>query len=117
MNLTKAYWCLGSNINPQQHIGFAVSRFQQDFSGVVASKLYRCPAVGFAGEDFLNMVLATETDRNLAELLEYGAQLEQLAGRVRVKRGRFDSRTLDVDLLMFGSLQGVHEGREWPSHD
>ena len=40
-----------------------------------------------------------------------------MEGRVRVQRGHFDSRTLDVDILMYGSLRGVHDGVHWPSDD
>jgi 2-amino-4-hydroxy-6-hydroxymethyldihydropteridine diphosphokinase len=54
---------------------------------------------------------------SLADLLDYTDELEKEAGRVRVYRGRYDSRTLDIDVVMFGDLQGMHNGREWPSDD
>ena len=111
------YCCLGSNICPQDNISFAVRRVQQDFDEVVTSNLYRSKAVGFEGDDFLNLVLSVQTDMTLAEVLKYADNLEQEAGRVRVRRGRFDSRTLDVDVLMYGDLSGQHAGRSWPSTD
>ncbi|MEM7357650.1 MAG: 2-amino-4-hydroxy-6-hydroxymethyldihydropteridine diphosphokinase [Pseudomonadota bacterium] len=111
------YCCLGSNICPQDNISFAVRRVQRDFDQVVTSNLYRSKAVGFEGDDFLNLVLSIQTDLSLTEILQYADRLEQEAGRVRVRRGRFDSRTLDVDVLMYGDLSGQHAGRDWPSAD
>lgn len=117
MTTTTAYLCLGSNINPEENIRFAVKQLKQNFDPVVVSNVYRSPAVGFDGDDFLNLAVALKTDYSLSELLFYTDSLEQEAGRVRVQRGNFDSRTLDVDVVMFGDLLGQHKGREWPSHD
>jgi len=114
---TKVYFCLGSNIRPRENISFAVRRVEQTFLDVETSNLYLSKAVGFEGDDFLNIVLAVKTDMSLAEILQYADSLEQEAGRVRVRRGRFDSRTLDVDVLMYGDLAGEYEGRIWPSED
>lgn len=114
---TKVYFCLGSNISPHKNISFALRRVRQKFSDVESSSLYSSKAVGFEGDDFLNIVLSITTGLSLAEVLTYADSLEQEAGRVRVRRGRFDSRTLDVDVLMYGDLAGEHEGRIWPNQD
>jgi 2-amino-4-hydroxy-6-hydroxymethyldihydropteridine diphosphokinase len=114
---SKVYFSLGSNIDPQKHIANAVNCFRQDFSDVQLSNLYRCPAVGFQGDAFLNLVLAFQTDKGVAELLSYANKLEQKAGRTRVARGRFDARTLDVDLLLYGDFVGEQAGYGWPSDD
>lgn len=114
---TTAYLCLGSNIEPEENIRFAVRRLQKDFGQIKTSNLYLSEAVGFKGDDFLNLAVAVETDKTLSQLLGYTDELERQAGRVRVYRGRYDSRTLDIDVVMFGDLQGVHKGREWPSED
>lgn len=117
MDITKVYWCLGSNIDPQQHIAYAIGKFKESFSNISISNLYRCPAIGFIGDDFLNVVVIVNTDHSLERLQQFGNELEQAAGRVRTVRGSFDSRTLDVDLLMYGDLTGESGGREWPSTD
>jgi len=114
---TKAFLCLGSNINPKRHIRFAIQRLQQDFDSVVTSNVYKSRAVGFEGDDFLNMAIMFKTDFSLGELLRYTDALEKEAGRIRVARGNYDSRTLDVDVVMFGDLTGEHKGRQWPSED
>ena len=117
MTKVTAYWSLGSNIDPEKHLEFALRKFQQRFDEVQISKLYQSAAVGFEGDDFLNLALAVKTDLPLQDLLEFANTLEQNAGRVRVRRGRFDSRTLDVDLLMYGDLIGQHCGKRWPAED
>lgn len=117
MKTTTAYLCLGSNIKPEDNIRFAVQRLQQDFSSVSTSNVYKSTAVGFDGDDFLNLALSLSTDLSLEELLRYADALEQEAGRIRVRRGNYDSRTLDIDVVMFGDLLGTHKGREWPSED
>ena len=117
MQTTRAYLCLGSNINPRRNIRFAVQRLKQDFQNVIVSNVYKSSAVGFDGDDFLNLAIALKTDLSLGELLRYTDKLEQEAGRVRLYRGNYDSRTLDVDVVMFGDLTGEHKGRQWPSED
>jgi len=114
---TKAYLCLGSNIEPEKNIRFAVQRLLGDFDKVKISNLYRSAAVGFVGDDFLNLALSVNTDLSLEDLLAYTNTLEKEAGRIRVRRGRYDSRTLDIDVVMYGDLQGEYAGREWPSED
>jgi 2-amino-4-hydroxy-6-hydroxymethyldihydropteridine diphosphokinase len=114
---TKVYFCLGSNISPHQNISFAIRRVRRKFLDVELSSLYSSKAVGFEGDDFLNIVLCVNTEMTLADVLAYADTLEQEAGRVRLRRGRFDSRTLDVDVLMYGDLAGEHEGRIWPNQD
>lgn len=115
--LNTVYLCLGSNIEPRRHLAFAVNKIKSDFSSTKISSVYATPAVGFEGDDFLNLAVELKTQVSLAELLAYTDELEQQAGRVRVKRGNFDSRTLDVDVVLYGNLVGMHEGREWPSED
>ena len=117
MSRVTAYFCLGSNIKPEENIRFAVERVQQNFNKVKISNLYKTSAIGFKGDDFLNMAVSVKTRRSLRQLLNYADQLEKEAGRVRVERGRYDSRTLDVDLVMYGDLQGTHKGKHWPSRD
>lgn len=115
--MIRAYLCLGSNINPKRHIRFAVQRLQQDFQHVLISNVYKSTSVGFEGDDFLNLAISLKTNLSLGDLLKYTDTLEQDAGRVRIYRGNYDSRTLDVDVVMYGDLTGEHKGRQWPSED
>lgn len=53
------------------------------------------------GEDYLNAVVEVETSLPAPELLDSLQQLEQFAGRKRPFRNA--PRTLDLDLLLYGS--------------
>ncbi|MBT8116088.1 MAG: 2-amino-4-hydroxy-6-hydroxymethyldihydropteridine diphosphokinase [Arenicella sp.] len=111
------FFSLGSNIDARENIAQAVGRIKRDFAQAQFSSVFRSPAIGFEGPDFLNMVVAVNTDLTLAQLLVYAEAREQEAGRIRVARGRFDSRTLDVDILMYEDLCGLHNGVRLPSDD
>jgi 2-amino-4-hydroxy-6-hydroxymethyldihydropteridine diphosphokinase len=76
--------------------------------GLRASALYRSAAVG-PGEqnDYLNAVFAADCALDAGALLLELQSLETRAGR---RRGlRWGPRTLDLDLLLFGSEQRVSE--------
>ena len=117
MSISRVYFSIGSNIDPDKHIQLAVQKIQSDFSEICISNVYQNPAIGFEGDDFLNLVISIETESSVSEMLDYANQLELAAGRVRISRGRYDSRTLDVDLILFADLVGVHNGRSWPNED
>jgi len=71
------------------------------FSPIEFSSVYESVAVGFEGDNFFNLVVGFETELPLTELDERLDQIEQDCGR---KRGgeRFASRTMDLDLLVYG---------------
>jgi 2-amino-4-hydroxy-6-hydroxymethyldihydropteridine diphosphokinase len=112
-----AFFCLGSNIHPSQNLQLASSVFKQGFAQLIFSNIYESPAVGFDGGNFLNMVVAIQTKQSMRELLAFADQLEQQAGRERQYRGAFDSRTLDVDLLLYNGRNGHYHGKDLPNED
>lgn len=65
------------------------------------SSLYRSAPVDAAGPDYVNAVIELRTGLNAFELLLQLQQLERGAGRTRPYR--YAPRTLDLDLLLFGS--------------
>ena len=69
---------------------------------LTTSSVYQTPPVGYAHQpDFLNMVVAGSTDLPPDQLLAIFQAVEGEAGRTRELRN--GPRTLDVDLLFFGS--------------
>ena len=60
------------------------------------------PVGGPPQPDYLNAVVAVDTDRSPRELLEIAHRLEAAADRVRLER--WGPRTLDVDVLLVGDL-------------
>jgi 2-amino-4-hydroxy-6-hydroxymethyldihydropteridine diphosphokinase len=66
-----------------------------------ASRVYRTAPVDAAGPDYLNAVVEVETRLSAPELLRELLALETKAGRERPHRNA--PRTLDLDLLLFGT--------------
>ena len=92
---------LGSNIEPERHIPCAVHTLAGQFGPLRESPVYRSPAFGMQGPDFLNLVVAFETDRTRDDIERVLTELEADSGRVR--SGTIASRTLDLDLLICGA--------------
>lgn len=67
------------------------------------SALYRSAPVQAQGPDFLNAVVGVDTTLHAPELLLKLQQIETAAGRVRPYPNA--PRTLDLDLLLYGSAR------------
>lgn len=100
---------IGSNQNAEHYIVQALDALQQRFYTLSVSSVYESVAVGYAGNNFLNLVVVLETAESLGSVAGFLKQLEDDNGRVR-EQPRFSSRTLDVDILTYGDLEGVHAG-------
>lgn len=103
MTTTQAFLSLGSNVEPERHLRAAIAALRARFGGVVVSNVYRVPAVGFDGADFLNAAAVVESDMDAFALAGWLRELEHRNGRVRT-HAKFNDRTLDVDLVYFGDL-------------
>ena len=101
--MSKAYLSLGSNIEPERHLRAAIVALRARFGDVVVSPIYRFPAVGFDGPDFLNAAAIVESDLDAHALVDWLHALEAQNGRVRGPV-KFNDRTLDIDLVYFGDL-------------
>lgn len=91
---------LGSNEDPGRYLRAAVAELRARFGAVALSPVYRTPAVGFEGPDFLNGAAAIRSDLGPQALNEWLHALEDRHGRRR-DVPRFSSRTLDVDVVYF----------------
>ena len=91
----------GSNIDPRANLETACGALRQHYGGLDLSPLYQSSAEGFSGPDFLNLVAGFETSESPGEIRQRLAKLEAQAGRDR-SGGKFSSRTLDLDLLLYG---------------
>ena len=97
---------LGSNVDPHRHLSDAIQALRRRFVGIDVSPVYRNPAVGFAGDDFLNLVVRFRCDQPPREIERSFCAMEHAAGRQRpgpAAAPETGSRTLDVDLLLYGS--------------
>jgi len=99
----EVYVGLGSNIEPERHLRAAVEALQARLGPTGLSSVYRNPAVGFSGDDFLNLVLRARCVSGPDSVEQALSEIEQAAGRLRSDR-TLGPRVLDLDLLLFGTL-------------
>ncbi|MFT5139503.1 MAG: 2-amino-4-hydroxy-6-hydroxymethyldihydropteridine diphosphokinase [Lysobacterales bacterium] len=101
--MNTAYLGLGSNVDAKRHIKIAVHAIIRSFEDAEFSPIYRSNAVGFEGEDFLNLVARIQTELKPAELREYLRGLEASHGRNH-DAPKWSDRTLDIDILLYNDL-------------
>ncbi len=99
--MPEIYLSVGSNVEPERHLRAAAVALADRYGLLRLSPVYRNAAVGFEGDDFLNAVIAFETDAPVAEIAAALGEIEAAHGRRRGE-ARFAPRTLDLDLLLYG---------------
>ena len=101
--MSTAWLGLGSNVNADTHIRAGICELEKDFKNVSLSPVYSSTAVGFDGDDFINLVARVETEMHPLELREYLRKLEDRFGRKR-NVAKFSDRSLDIDILLYDDL-------------
>ena len=100
--MARVYLGLGSNVEPQKYLRLGIAELGKRFGVLELSSIYRNAALGFEGDEFLNLVVGLDTDASPADVY---ASLEEIHALARRRRaGRFAARTLDIDLLLYGNL-------------
>jgi 2-amino-4-hydroxy-6-hydroxymethyldihydropteridine diphosphokinase len=101
---TIAYIGIGSNAGDRAaHCLRAIDSLAEAGRIIGISSLYYTEPVGFkAQEDFINAVVALETDCPPVELLAICHDIEERQGRRRTVR--WGPRTVDLDILLYGDL-------------
>ncbi len=102
------YVALGSNEgNRLDFLQRAVDAIFEEIGQITAvSQLYKTPAWGFEGNDFLNACIAVSTRFSAEEVLQKLQQIELLLGRKRYDDDqRYHNRTVDLDILFYGEEQ------------
>ncbi len=107
--MPRCYVSIGSNIRPKANIRQALTDMEATFGPLVVSPVYASAAVGFDGDDFLNLVVGFDSDAPATTIAEHLRAIEDANGRVRGPE-RFAARTLDLDLLTRGQ-ETLREGR------
>jgi 2-amino-4-hydroxy-6-hydroxymethyldihydropteridine diphosphokinase len=100
---SRAYLSLGSNLSPEQNLRMAVTALRERFGEVEVSPVYRTASVGFKGPDFLNAIVAIDSDIHPFALNDWLHALEEAHGRDR-RDASYSNRPLDIDIIYFGEL-------------
>jgi 2-amino-4-hydroxy-6-hydroxymethyldihydropteridine diphosphokinase len=114
--MTQLVLSLGSNIERGKHIRFALIELEKLFGKLEISPVYETRAVGFDGPDFFNLVVLINTPFEIETLIKGIQKVEADAGRVRGAK-IFQSRNLDIDILLFGDADLSHQGRNIPRRE
>lgn len=90
---------LGSNINAETNIIFAIEQLNKILTNTKFSSIHKTKAEGFEGDDFLNLVVAGESELDFDQLNQKLKEIENKSGR---ERGvpKFSARTLDIDIVL-----------------
>lgn len=111
--MARVYLGLGSNIERERYITAGLDALELLFGHLDISPVYDCPAVGFEGQPFLNLVVGVDTDLAVGELQQQLRHIEKEHGRPD-NATRFSPRQLDIDILTYDDLVGVVDGVELP---
>ncbi|MBV1909923.1 MAG: 2-amino-4-hydroxy-6-hydroxymethyldihydropteridine diphosphokinase [Kangiellaceae bacterium] len=122
------YIGIGSNIEPHHNVKKALEVLEQALPSIEFSRVFESKAVGFEGENFLNLVarfnsrdvINSQTSSDLSKLelssnlnsgkhslnsvIQLLKELESQLGRVKGSK-KFSDRLIDIDVLLWGDLQ------------
>ncbi len=98
------YLGIGSNINPETNIKQALKLLELEFGSLKESSIYKNPAIGFSGPNFLNMVINFESELSIFEIQKILQQVETAIGIDPEDKQKFTSRIIDIDLLLAGEV-------------
>jgi 2-amino-4-hydroxy-6-hydroxymethyldihydropteridine diphosphokinase len=93
----------GSNVEPEKNLAHACADIAHSWPDAYFSRAYRNAAVGFEGPDFINLVVGFTTAQPLTAVIARLHAIETQCGRPRYAP-KWASRTMDLDVLLYGDL-------------
>lgn len=114
--MTDIYVAAGSNVDPARHLRQALMALAQIYAPLRMSPAYRNKAVGFEGDDFINLVVVFTTQDPVARVRQHLQQVETLCGRPP-DAPKWAPRTMDLDVLLYGQFVGNESGLVLPRPD
>jgi len=112
--MARVFLSLGSNIDAEENIRSAIETLRELYSDLVVSTVYESEAVGFQGDNFLNLVVAFTAEESVDVISELMDEIEDAHGRRR-NLDRMMARTLDIDMLLYDDL--VDESMNIPRNE
>ncbi|UCE89068.1 MAG: 2-amino-4-hydroxy-6-hydroxymethyldihydropteridine diphosphokinase [Pseudomonadota bacterium] len=111
--MARIYVSVGSNVEPRQNIRRAVADLRAHYGELLLSSVYESRAVGFDGDNFLNLVVGFDTDEDAHTVVGVLRGIEARCGRER-NAARFAPRSLDLDLLLYDRQVLQENGLQLP---
>ncbi len=106
----------GSNVQPESALRTALDALERIYGPLRISPAYRNKAVGFEGDDFINLVVGFTTNDPLTEVRRNLQQVEALCGRPP-NAPKWAPRTMDLDILLYGDTVSTEPGLLLPRPD
>ncbi len=94
------YLGLGSNVDPEANLRLGIRELRRRYGDVELSAVYRNPAVGFQGDDFLNLVARIRSEQSPQAICDEIELIHNLSGRTR-SGNKWEARPLDIDVLLY----------------
>lgn len=106
MKKSTTYLSLGSNVGDRtNNLKNAINSIENLVGKVnKISKFYENPAIGFDGDNFVNICVEVVTHLSPNELLNSLLKIENEYGRKRLKSGEYSSRIIDIDIIFYEDL-------------
>ena len=103
---TMVYLSIGSNLGDRLlHLQLALGMITYRIGEVkLISSIVETPSWGFEGEAFYNACLGVETNLPPNEVLAHLLAIEEFLGRKRNQQKGYQSRTIDLDILLYDDL-------------
>lgn len=103
--MAKVLLGVGSNIDPEINICNGIGSLYGCLQQMALSPVYESRAIGFTGDNFLNLVVAGDTNLPLGEFAAMLKDIEYSYGRQK-DASKYSSRYLDIDILTYDNLVG-----------
>jgi 2-amino-4-hydroxy-6-hydroxymethyldihydropteridine diphosphokinase len=97
----RVFVAAGSNVEPEKNLERACAEIAHTWPDAHFSRAWRNAAVGFEGPDFINLVVGFSAAQPLHFVIEKLRGIETNCGRPRYAP-KWASRTMDLDVLLFG---------------
>lgn len=111
--MAEVFLSLGSNVDRERHIREALEELAALFGPLTVSSVYESEAVGFVGDPFYNLAVKFDSELPVEEIASRLRKIEIAHGRTGESR-KFEPRTLDIDLLLYGDYVTKDDGLRLP---
>jgi 2-amino-4-hydroxy-6-hydroxymethyldihydropteridine diphosphokinase len=114
--VTEVYVAAGSNVDPLVNLRRALDELARHYPRLRCSRAWRNAAVGFEGDDFVNLVIGFDTDEDPDTVIGRLHEAEARCGRSR-NAPKWAPRSMDLDILLYGQRVCDQRGLVLPRPD
>jgi len=102
----KIHISIGSNIGDKlKNLEKAIELIHLKIAVVESiSSIYKTEAIGFKGEDFLNICISMFSNEIPSYIMQNLLDIEKILGRVRNKKNKPESRIIDIDIVFIEEI-------------